>query len=108
MKLEIDEFEAWELLETQFAKEFQIIKIRLNRRLTQIKIKLARIYPQLDVSNITLSFEDCFINENNEGMVYARCHDLENQIIEINCYPIANMLFQEFFIRRSFKFLQNA
>ena len=108
MKLEIDEFEAWELLETQFAKEFQIIKIRLNRRLTQIKIKLARIYPKLDVSNITLSFEDCFINENNEGMVYARCHDLKNQIIEINCYPIANMLFQEFFIRRSFKFLSNA
>ena len=34
MKLEIDEFEAWELLETQFAKEFQIIKIRLDRRLT--------------------------------------------------------------------------
>jgi hypothetical protein len=66
---------------------------------------LARIYPQLDVSNITLSFEDCFINENNEGMVYARCHDLKKQIIEINCYPIANMLFQEFFIRRSFKFL---
>jgi hypothetical protein len=34
MKLELDEFEAYELLETAYAKEFQLIKIRLNRRLT--------------------------------------------------------------------------
>lgn len=108
MKLELDEFEAYELLETAYAKEFQLIKIRLNKRLTQIKIKLAKIYPNLDVSNITLSFEDCFIDENQQGMIYARCHDLDNYIIEINCYPIANMLNKEFSIRRSLKFLQNA
>jgi hypothetical protein len=29
-------------------------------------------------------------------MIYARCHDLNNQIIEINCYPIADMLVKEF------------
>lgn len=96
MKFELDEFEAFELLETKFAKQFQLIKNNLNKRLTQIKTKLNNIFPDLDLSNIILSFEDCFINENQQGMIYARCHDLNNQIIEINCYPIADMLVKEF------------
>ena len=56
------------------------------------------------MSNIILSFEDCFINENEEGLVYARCANLENKIIEINCYPIANMLFKEFSISEVLNF----
>jgi hypothetical protein len=34
MKFELDEFEAFELLETKFAKQFQLIKTHLNKRLT--------------------------------------------------------------------------
>lgn len=104
MKFELDQFEAFELLQTTFAKQFEIIKLRLNRRLTEIKIKSKRIFPNLDLSNIILSFEDCFINENEEGLVYARCANLENKIIEINCYPIANMLFKQFSISEVLNF----
>ena len=82
MKFELDEFEAFALLETKFVKQFQLIKTHLNKRLTQIKTKSNNIFPDLDLSNIILSFEDCFINENQQGMIYARCHDLNNQIIE--------------------------
>lgn len=96
MKFELDEFEAFELLETKFAKQFQLIKTHLNKCLTQIKTKLNNIFSDLDLSNIILSFEDCFIDENQQGMIYARCANLDNQIIEINCYPIADMLIKKF------------
>ena len=93
---QLDEFEAFELLETTYIKQFQRIKQRLTSRLQSIKSKLMLKYPELDLSNIILSFEDCFIDENEDGMIFARCGDLDNQIIEFNCYPIAKMLYQGF------------
>lgn len=64
-------------------------------------------YPELDLSNMILSFEDCFIDENEDGMIFARCSDLDNQIIEFNCYPIAKMLYQEFSVNNILTFYKS-
>jgi hypothetical protein len=82
----IDEFEAFELLNSDFYPEFLQIKETLIDIFNNIKSK----NPELNNAKIT--FEDCFNETNEDGMIYARCHDLKNQIIDINLYPIAMML----------------
>ena len=82
----IDEFEAFELLNSDFYPEFLQIKETLIDIFNNIKSK----NPEL--KNAKITFEDCFNETNEDGMIYARCHDLKNQIIDINLYPIAMML----------------
>ena len=87
-------------------------KILLRNELSieeQVKeaLKLMLKYPELDLSKMILSFEDCFIDENEYGMIFARCSDLDNQIIEFNCYPIAKMLNQDFSVNNILTFYKS-
>lgn len=82
----LDDYEAFEMLESDFYDDFNNIKNILIEKFNLLKSK------NTEVQNAELTFEDCFNDTNEEGMIYARCVDLNKQIIDINCYPIAMML----------------
>lgn len=83
-------------LEETYQKEFTQIKNGLDKILSETISYISETFQNCNLSNVTLTFEDCFddIDENGD-LIYARCSDLNNSIIDINVYPIWQFLEEE-------------
>ena len=95
-KLPDDEFAIYEYLTEIYNVKFERLKTRFEIRLNKIKEQALTLFPTIDLSNLHLTFEDCFNDTNEEGSIYARCSNLATQEIDINIYHIANFYFKEY------------
>lgn len=83
-------------LEENYQKEFEQIKNGLNKILSDIISYISENFQSCNLSNVKLTFEDCFDDlDENGDLIYARCSDLNNSIIDINVYPIWQFLEKE-------------
>lgn len=88
----MNEYELHKKLES--LKEYKFLKKKLEKLFSEVKVEVAKKL-RWDLSYLTLTFDDFFDDKDENGQIFARCEDLENGIITVNSFPIAQFFFEE-------------
>lgn len=88
----MDEYELHKKLES--LKEYKFLKKKLEKLFSEVKVEIAKKL-RWDLSYLSLTFNDFFDVKDENGQIFARCEDLENGIITVNSFPIAQFFFED-------------
>lgn len=88
----MDDYELHKKLES--LKKYKVLKKKLEKLFSKVKVKISKKLG-FNFSYLTLTFDDFFDDKDENGQIFARCEDLENGIITVNGFPIAQFFFEE-------------